>query len=63
MWLYKVTSPKDEDGIANNVDPEQSDLGLHCLPRAICPKTWDHYDQLYVLILKCPPILRMCRFS
>ena len=22
---------------------EQSDLGLHCLPRSICPKTLDHY--------------------
>ena len=22
---------------------EQSDLGLHCLPRTICPKTLDHY--------------------
>ena len=42
--------PKDAEGIANSVDPdqtaplgavleEQSDLGLHCLPRPICPKT------------------------
>ena len=22
---------------------EQSDLGRHCLPRPICPKTLDHY--------------------
>ena len=22
---------------------EQTDLGLHCLPRPICPKTLDHY--------------------
>ena len=22
---------------------EQSDLDLHCLPRPICPKTYDHY--------------------
>ena len=28
----------DADGMANSVDPEQSDLGLHCLPRHICPK-------------------------
>ena len=40
---------KDVNGIANSVDPdqtapkEQSDLGLHCLPRPICPKTYDHY--------------------
>ena len=36
-------SPKDAEGIANSEDPdqkeEQSDLGLHCLPRPICPKT------------------------
>ena len=43
MWLYhRVMSPNDTDGMTNNVDPdqtEQSDLGLHCLPRHICPKT------------------------
>ena len=42
MWLYhRVKSPNDADGMANSVDPdqEQSDLGLHCLPRHICPKT------------------------
>ena len=36
--------PKDADRIANSVDPdqsveEQSDLGLHCLPRPVYPKT------------------------
>ena len=41
--------PKDAEGIANSVDPdqtapeEQSDLGLHYLPRSTCPKTYDHY--------------------
>ena len=39
---------KDANRIANSEDPdqtaprileEQSDLGLHCLPRPICPKT------------------------
>ena len=43
MWLYnRVMSPKDADGMANSVDPDQivpSDLGLHCLLRSICPKT------------------------
>ena len=29
--------------MAVSVDPEQSDLGLHCLPRLVCPKTYDHY--------------------
>ena len=50
MWLYhRVMSPNDADGMANSIDPdqtaprllllEQSDLGLHCLPRPVCPKT------------------------
>ena len=30
---------KDAGGIANSVDPVQTALGLHCLPRPICPKT------------------------
>ena len=40
---------KDANGIANSEDPdqtaleEQSDLGLHYLPRHICQKTLDHY--------------------
>ena len=32
----RVLSPKYADGMANSVDP---DLGLHCLPRPVCPKT------------------------
>ena len=45
MWLcYSVMSPNDADGMANSVDADQaeavwSDLGLHYLPRYICPKT------------------------
>ena len=41
----RVFCQKDANGIANSEDPdqtapeEQSDLGLHCLPRPICPKT------------------------
>ena len=39
-----VFRQKDANGIANSEDPDQtaplgSDLGLHCLPRSICPKT------------------------
>ena len=26
---------------------EQSDLGLHCLPRPICPKTLGHYGKSF----------------
>ena len=34
-------NPKDADGMANSVDPDQTafDLGLHCLLRPICPNT------------------------
>ena len=49
MQFYRtVICPEDADGIANSVDldqtapkeqSEQSDLGLHCLPWLICPKT------------------------
>ena len=37
--------PKDADGMANSVDPDQTAsseavcLGLHCLLRPICPNT------------------------
>ena len=34
------------DGMANPVDP---DVGLHCLPRPVCPKTSDHYGISFVL--------------
>ena len=38
IWVFRQ---KDANGIENSEDPvEQSDLGLHCLPRLICPKTW-----------------------
>ena len=36
MWFSeRVVFPKDADGMANSVDFEQSDLGLHFLPRAV----------------------------
>ena len=49
-------SPKEADGMANSVDPDQTaplkdpdqtaPLSLHCLPRPICLKTSDHYGKL-----------------
>ena len=52
LELYRFTTvmgPKDANGMANSVDTnqnaleehleEQSDQGLHCLPRPVCPKT------------------------
>ena len=41
-WIYhRVKRQKEAEGIANSVDPDQekSDLGRHCLPIPICPKT------------------------
>ena len=41
MVLEQIISPKDADGMANIVDPdqiapeEQSDLGIHCLLRQV----------------------------
>ena len=40
---------------ANSVDPDQaaaSGLGLHCLPRPVCPNTSDHYHIQVELLLK-----------
>ena len=39
--------PKDAAGIANSVDLDQSDLGLHCLPGPVCPKTEEHYGRSF----------------
>ena len=30
---------------------EQSDLGLYCLPRPVCPKTLDHYGDIILNLL------------
>ena len=37
-FYHRIVRPKDADGMANSFDPDQT-LGLHCLPRPICPKT------------------------
>ena len=49
-FYYRVMGPKDAVGIANSVDldQEQSDLDLHCLPRPICLKTWDNYGMCFL---------------
>ena len=40
MILLQSNGYKNAHGMANSVDPEaQSDLGLYCLPRPVCPKT------------------------
>ena len=45
--LPRPVPPKGVDGIANNVDPDQTapwDLDLYSLLRLVCPKTYDHYS-------------------
>ena len=49
--------PKVADGMANSVDPDlidpplvESDLGLHCFSRPVCPKTYDHNGRRIVII-------------
>ena len=42
-------SPNDADGIANSVDPDR------CLPRHICPKTWDHYGMSHLFLQTAGP--------
>ena len=37
VLVSAVMSQKDADGMANSVDPEQSDLIQHCLLRPTCP--------------------------
>ena len=36
-FTIRVMHPVDVDGMANSVYPDQTDLGLHCLPRPVCP--------------------------
>ena len=43
-------SPNGTDGMANSVDPDQSDLGLHCLPRPVCPKTYKNYGIFFFFV-------------
>ena len=33
--------PNDVDRMTNSINPDQSDLGLCCLPRPVCLKTYD----------------------
>ena len=59
MWLFhRVMSPtmQTEWQTVQTLIEEQSDLGLHCLPTPVCPKTWEHYGYFlcvyrYVLFL------------
>ena len=37
--------PNDADCMANSADPDQTALGLHCLPRPVCLKSLIHYGK------------------
>ena len=38
-FTWPECNQKGGHGIANSVDPDQSDQGLHCLLTPICPNT------------------------
>ena len=46
--VLQHTSPKVAAGMADSVDMDQSDLGLHCLPRPVCPNSKVHYKFLAI---------------
>ena len=48
-------SPNGTDRMANSVDPDQSDLGLPCLPRPVCPKTYENYSTFPRTVLRGQP--------
>ena len=41
LWVFRQ---EDTNGIANSGDHDQTASLGHCLPRPICPKTFDHYS-------------------
>ena len=44
MVNKRVTAQREADGIWKSVDPDQkqSELGLHCLLRPICPNIYNY---------------------
>ena len=46
MWFqHTVMCPKDVDRMANQTSlllKDRSDVGLHRLPKAVCPYVWEH---------------------
>ena len=68
MWLYhRVMSPNIADGIANSVDPERSDLGLHCLPgisvRKLRVITVRSKTIKLFHLLRVTDVIRGCRYT
>ena len=63
----RVFYQNEANGIANSEDPDQtapqSDLGLHCLPRPICPETLGLLWNLISLQAKLSGRLRLCIHS
>ena len=43
---------KDADRMGNHVDhnQDQPDVGLYCLLKPVCLKTWENYDNLVIII-------------
>ena len=44
---------KDADRITNRVDTDQTDLGLHCLLRPICPNISNYYGTITIQKIEC----------
>ena len=41
---YKIICPKDANGMALiRLFLDQTDLGLYCLPKPVCPKFFEYY--------------------
>ena len=46
--LFTPVSRRVLQRLANSIDPEQSDQGLHCLLELYCPKLQKKYDSLKI---------------
>ena len=59
---HTVMCPKYAAGLASSLDPdplflqEQSDLGLHCLPRPVCPNTSYHHGNNNMSLVTRKPV-------
>ena len=66
LFCSAVLHPTDADGMANSANPdqtapkEQSDLGLHCWLRSICPNTTaQNLKPLLMKMMKRFPVTQM----
>ena len=48
QWFY-YSVMHHRDGMANSADPDQSALGLHCLPRPVCSSLFAQNEVLRII--------------